>query len=203
VTYTVSVLAIILGYTWLIDPLVDVRGVWRQVPTVLVLAVCIAHNRKTHAWGFSPRAFLPALKWAAILTTPIALALWAIGHASGPAPVRPQPWLDFLYLVGWGLGQQFALQTVVLHESRNVTRRAAIALAVAIFAALHLPNLFLTTVTAIGGLAWCWIYARHPNIIPLAVSHAASTVVILMSFNPAVTGGLRTGWAFIEAAGRE
>ena len=71
-------------------------------------------------------------------------------------------------------------------------------LAAAIFATLHLPNPFLVIVTFTGGLAWCWIYSRHPNIAPLAVSHAAATVVILLSFAPAVTGGLRTGWQYFQ-----
>ena len=196
--YTVAILAIILGYTWVVDAFVDVRGIWRQAPTVLVLAVVVAHNVRSGDWGLAPRAFLPALKWAVLLTTPIALALWWVGHQMGPAPARAEPWLDFLYLVFWGGGQQLALQTVVLREAQRVAGRGAVPLAAGIFAALHLPNPFLTAVTGIGGLAWCWIYARAPNIIPLAISHAASTLVILMSFDPDITGGLRTGWAFLQ-----
>jgi membrane protease YdiL (CAAX protease family) len=198
VPFTICLLVIILGYTWVVDAFVDARGIWRQAPTILVLAGVIAHNIRTGEWGFSRRAFLPALVWTALLTTPIALALWFIGHAMGPAPPRVAPWLDFLYLIFWGGGQQWALQTVVLREAQRVSRRAAVPLAAGIFAALHLPNPFLTTVTAVGGLAWCWIYSRSPNIIPLALSHAASTLVILISFDPRITGGLRTGWAYLN-----
>ena len=184
---------------WVVDAVVDVRGLWRHIPALLVLAVVAAHNTRTGEWGFSRRAFGPALMWTVLLTTPIALALWWIGDNVGPPPPpRAQPWLDFLYLIFWGGAQQFALQTVVLREAQRVTARGAIVLAAVIFAALHLPNLFLTTVTAVGGLAWCWIYARHPNIIPLALSHAVSTMVILMSFHPRITGGLRTGWAYLN-----
>jgi membrane protease YdiL (CAAX protease family) len=200
VAYTGALMAVILGYTWVVDALVDVRGVWRQAPTVIVLAIVIVHNVKSGDWGFSRRAFLPALKWAALITSPIAFALWRIGHELGPAPQRPEPWLDFLYLIFWGGGQQLALQTVVLREAQVVAGRGGVPLAAIIFAALHLPNPFLTAVTGIGGLAWCWIYARAPNIIPLAISHAAATLVILMSFDPRVTGGLRTGWAYLAAA---
>jgi membrane protease YdiL (CAAX protease family) len=200
VPFTLCLLTIVLGYTWVVDALVDVRGLWRQLPTVLVLGVVIAHNMRTGEWGFSRTAFLPALKWTALVTPPIALALWVIGHAMGPSPQRREPWLDFLYLIVWGGGQQLALQTVVLREAQRAAGRGGVALAAGIFAALHLPNPFLTLVTAIGGLAWCWIYTRAPNIIPLAISHAASTLVILLSFDPAITGGLRTGWAFLEAS---
>ena len=198
VPYTLTIVAIILSYTWIVLPQVEVRGAWRVVPVVVVLAVSVAHNVKTGDWGFSRRAFLPALGWSIALTIPIAGALWVIGHGMAPAPRRDAPLVDFLYVIIWGGGQQLVLQTVVLHEARRVAPRAAVLLAAAIFAALHLPNPFLTLVTFTGGLAWCWIYSRYPNIIPLALSHAVATTVVLLSFNPSVTGGLRTGWRYFS-----
>ena len=194
--YTLVMVAIILGYTWVALPFADVRGPWRILPVALVLAVTIAHNRRTGDWGFSRRALLPAFVWSIVLTIPIVSAFWYIGHAMGPPPVRRAPVLDFLYVIIWGGAQQLVLQTVVLRETQRVAPRAAVPLAAAIFAALHAPNPFLMTVTFVGGLAWCWIYARAPNIIPLALSHATATTVVLLSFNPAVTGGLRTGWRY-------
>jgi membrane protease YdiL (CAAX protease family) len=116
----------------------------------------------------------------------------------GPAPIRRAPLLDFLYVIVWGGAQQFVLQTVILRESQAVAGRGAVLVAAGVFASLHLPNPFLLIVTFTGGLAWCGIYARHPNILPLAVSHAAATVVILLSFDPAVTAGLRTGWHYLR-----
>ncbi|MDO8678951.1 MAG: CPBP family glutamic-type intramembrane protease [Acidobacteriota bacterium] len=204
--YTLAIVAIILGYTWVADPLVDVPGPWVLLPVVVIIALCIAHNRKSRDWGFSSRGFLPALLWSIALTVPLVAALWFIGHAMGPAPIRRAPLLDFLYVMVWGGAQQFVLQTVVLRESRAVAGlsraksrgRGAVLLAAAVFASLHLPNPFLVIVTFVGGLAWCWIYSRAPNILPLAVSHAAATVAIQMSFNPAVTNALRTGWRYFQ-----
>lgn len=204
--YTLAIVALILGYMWVADPLVDVPGPWVALPVVIVIALCIAHNRKSRDWGFSSRAFMPALLWSIALTVPLVAALWFIGHAMGPAPVRRAPLLDFLYVLVWGGAQQFVLQTVLLRESQAVAGlsraksrgRGAVLLAAAIFATLHLPNPFLVIVTFTGGLAWCWIYSRHPNILPLALSHAAATVVILLSFDPRVTAGLRTGWHYLR-----
>lgn len=204
--YTLAIVAIILGYNWVADPLVNVPGPWVLLPVVVIIALCIAHNRKSRDWGFSSRAFVPALLWSMALTVPLVGALWFIGHAMGPAPIRREPLLDFLYVMVWGGAQQFVLQTVVLRESQAAVGssraksrgRAAVVLAAAVFASLHLPNPFLVIVTFTGGLAWCWIYSRHPNILPLALSHAAATVAILMSFDPVVTGGLRTGWHYFQ-----
>ena len=196
--YTAAIAAIILGYTWVAAPLVSVRGPWLVLPVVFVIALTIAHNRRTRDWGFNAKAFWPALLWSAILTAVFGGILWWAGRQFGPPPRRDAPLLDFLYVVVWGGAQQFVLQTVVLSEAKSVARRAAVPLAAAIFAAFHLPNPFLVIVTFAGGLIWCAIYARYPNIVPLALSHAAATVIILMSFNASVTNALRTGWRYFQ-----
>jgi len=196
--YTAAIAAIILGYTWVAAPLVTVRGPWLVLPVVLVIALTIAHNRRTRDWGFNAKAFWPALGLAAILTAVFSGILWWAGRQFGPPPHRDAPLLDFLYVVVWGGAQQFVLQTVVFREAQSAAGRAAVPLAAAIFAAFHLPNPFLVIVTFTGGLIWCAIYARYPNIVPLALSHAASTVIILMSFNASVTNALRTGWRYFQ-----
>lgn len=196
--YTMAIVAIILGYMWVADPLVDVPGPWVALPVVVIIALCVAHNRKSGDWGFSSRAFAPALLWSIALTVPLVAALGFIGQATGEAPARRAPLLDFLYVIVWGGAQQFVLQTVILREAQSVAGRGAVLLAAAVFAAVHLPNPFLVGVTLVGGVAWCWIYSRAPNILPLALSHAAATVVILLSFDPRITAGLRTGWRYLR-----
>ena len=47
--------------------------------------------------------------------------------------------------------------------------------------------------TGLGALAWCWIYDRYPNLLPLALSHALLTLAILYAFDDAITGRLRVG----------
>jgi len=196
--YSLAITAIILGYQWVAAPLVSVRGPWVAVPVVLIIGLCILHNRRTREWGFAARAFWPAFGWCVLLTLALGGALWTIGRSLGPAPRRDEPWLDFLYVIIWGGAQQFVLQTVLLREAQATAGRAAVLVAAALFAAFHLPNPFLVAVTFAGGLTWCWIYARHPNIVPLALSHAAATVIILIAFNPSVTGALRTGWRYFQ-----
>ncbi len=65
------------------------------------------------------------------------------------------------------------------------------------FASLHLPNPFLSAVTFAGALAWCWIYSRYPNILPLALSHAVLTAAILYAFDDRITGRLRIGAGYL------
>ena len=196
--YTIAIAAIILGYTWVAAPLVAVRGPWLVLPVVLVVTLCVLHNRRSQDWGFASRAFWPALGWSLALTVVFVALLVFLGGRLGPPPHRDAPLLDFLYVIIWGGSQQFVLQTVIRREAGAVFGRVAVLVAAAIFAAFHAPNPFLMTVTFIGGLVWCAIYSRHPNIVPLALSHAAATVAILTSFPPSVTGALRTGWRYFQ-----
>src|SRR5207249_10778209 len=111
---------------------------------------------------------------------------------------RADAWATFAALVPWALGQQFVLQTVLLPDAQALTSKpAGIVAAAVVFGALHLPNPFLAPLTAIGALGWCWIYHRHRNLLPLALSHALLTLVILAAFDDAVTGRLHVGAAYL------
>ena len=195
--FSVAILAVVLGYTWVIEPIAP--GWATPVPVVLVLALAIGHAIRSGDWGVKPAAFLPALRRSAALTGVAALAIYLAGSRLGTWHGRREAGMTLLLLIPWGLGQQFALQTVFLHEARvTVGRSAGIVLAAALFAALHLPNPFLSGMTFAGALAWCWIYDRHPNLLPLALSHALLTFAILCAFDEATTGHLRVGAAYLR-----
>jgi hypothetical protein len=134
-----------------------------------------------------------------MLTAAAAAVLGVAAALLGTWHDRRDPWTSLALLIPWGMGQQFALQTLLLRDSQTaVGRRAGIVLAAVLFAALHLPNPFLTAMTCAGALAWCWIYDRHPNVLPLALSHALLTLVILYAFDERITGHLRVGAAYLQ-----
>ena len=54
---------------------------------------------------------------------------------------------------------------------------------------------FLTTLLA--AFLWCFLYDRHPNWLPLALSHALSSLAILASLDPGLTGRLRVGYSYL------
>jgi membrane protease YdiL (CAAX protease family) len=194
-----AIVAIVLGYTWLLAP---IAPRWTaSAAGALVLALAMARALRTGEWGLRASALLPALWRAAAFTAAGALVLYLAGTRLGTWHDRGVSAGELAALFAWGLGQQFVLQTVILRE---VTLRVqpdatylACVVAALIFAALHLPNPFLTAVTFVGALAWCWIYSRYPNILPLALSHALLTVVILHAFDDGITGRLRIGAAYL------
>jgi membrane protease YdiL (CAAX protease family) len=194
--FTISIVLVVLGYTWVVEPIAP-RWV-RHVPTVLVLTLAVSRAMKSGEWGFTRSAFLPALRWAAALTAAAVLVMYLTGSALGTWHDRRDFLGNLAVLIPWGLGQQFALQTVLLREAQSViSRRKAIWLAALVFGVLHLPNPFLTPLTFLGALAWCWIYDRHPNVIPLGLSHAVATLAMLYAFDDSITGRLRVGRAYL------
>jgi membrane protease YdiL (CAAX protease family) len=131
-----------------------------------------------------------------LLTLPVLAMLWGIGNVWESAR-----WTGFWdrapYLFVWALGQQMALQTVIFEEARTLYGAGrGILFSALFFALLHLPNPFLTLVTFLAALLWSWIYSRHPNVLPLALSHAAGSLVVITALDRSITGGMRVGWAF-------
>jgi membrane protease YdiL (CAAX protease family) len=194
--FTVVIVGVVLAYTWVIDP---IAPEWVGIAAgTLVIGLAVGRALKTGEWGLQPRAFLPALGWSAVFSVAGALVMYAAGSQLGTLHDRPNAWGNFTVLVPWGLGQQFALQTVLLRESQaTVSKSAGIWLAALLFASLHLPNPFLSAATFIGALAWCRVYDRYPNLLPFALSHAILTLAILYAFDDRITGGLRVGAAYL------
>jgi len=194
VRFSLSILAVVLTFTWVVAPIAPQAA---PVAVAVVLALAIARAVRSGDWGVKRTAFLPALAWSAALTAAGVFAVYLAGSRLGTWRPRPDPWSNLLLLIPWGLGQQFALHTVFLREAQaTLSRTAGIWLAALLFAALHLPNPFLTVMTGLGALAWCWIYDRHPNLLPMAVSHALLTLAILYAFDDRVTHRLRVGAGF-------
>src|SRR5204863_6565572 len=136
---------------------------------MLVVGLAIWRALKTGEWGLKPAAFLPALGWSAAITGAGALAMYLAASRLGTWKERRDMWTTFALLIPWALGQQFALQTVLLRESQaSLSRSAGIWLAAALFASLHLLNAFLTAATRIGGVGWFRGCDGYSNLLPFA-----------------------------------
>lgn len=77
----------------------------------------------------------------------------------------------------WALLQQFLMGPMLaatvsrLAGDRPEYRALCAVLVALVFALLHYPNTALMLLTLLSGTAWAWLYLRHRNIIPLALSH--------------------------------
>jgi membrane protease YdiL (CAAX protease family) len=192
VPFTFAILGTILFYTWVLEP----RGVPVMVPAAVVVGATLVSAWRSREWGLSPKALLPATRSAAMFTVPAVFILLGAGFALGTLHDRRAFLENLAALVPWGVAQQWVLQTVVFREVRRLTPKISILIAALLFSLVHVPNVFLMAMTFIGALGWCAIYARHPNILPLGLSHAVATLAILYAFDDEITGRLRIGRAF-------
>lgn len=199
--FSLAIVAFVAAFTWVVQPLAG--RAWAPPVAAGVLALGVWHATRTGDWGWSTRALLPGLAASALFTAAMAAVLLVASEASGARPDRPVTSFDALapgaaWIVLWAGAQQWLLQTTFLREAESARTRRPPIVAAALFGALHLPNPFLTAVTAVSAVGWCAIYRRYPNVLPLALSHAAGTLVLEALFDASITGRLRVGYSYLQ-----
>jgi hypothetical protein len=136
-----------------------------------------------YALFLASRRILPGWHWLGavrnagwpLLAIPAALALVLVaGHALQWPPVG-----RILLYVGWALFQQWLLLAVVgALLARAVPRPWAGLLTALVFALLHTPNGLLMQLCFVAELGWAWWYFRRRALLPVAMAHAASAVLL-------------------------
>jgi hypothetical protein len=136
-----------------------------------------------YALFLNGRRLLPAWNWLGawraagwpLLAIPIAAGVVAFG---GHAPVWPPLGRALIY-VGWALFQQWLLLAVFgALLARVMPRAAAVLLTALAFALLHTPNGLLMQLCFVAELGWAWWYVHRRALLPVAVAHAASAVLL-------------------------
>jgi membrane protease YdiL (CAAX protease family) len=197
VPFTIAILTCIVAYVWSIAPFVPRSFV--VAPSIAVVILTAWHNLRHREWGFAWHGFVRGMGRMLAITIVGVLLILAAGAALRTLHDRRDFLGSLAPLVIWGASQQWVLQTVVLREAQRASsRRKGIVLAAMLFAAVHLPNPLLVSVTGAAGVIWCWLYDRQPNIIPLALSHGLGTLALLYAFDDTITGRLRIGAAYLQ-----
>jgi membrane protease YdiL (CAAX protease family) len=195
--FTTIIVSCVLIYVWAIEG--RFAPDWVLVPGILVVALTVWHDYVHGEWGFAWRHLGSGLWRALAITLAMSLVVLAIGAAIGTLHDRRDFLGSLAPLIVWGCAQQWVLQTVVLREAqRTFSRSSGILVAALLFGVVHLPNPLLTVATTLGGLVWCWLYDRYPNVIPLALSHALGTLALRYAFDDAITGRLRIGASYLR-----
>lgn len=195
--FTAAIMACVLGYVWIIEPNVSRSAV--IIPSAVVVILTAWHDLLHQEWGFSWSALLPGL-WRALAVTFVAvLLIVGAGAAIGTLHDRRDFLGSLAPLVLWGGAQQWVLQTVVFREAQRTSSRAkGSVIAAVLFGAVHLPNPLLAPLTGAAALIWCRLYDRHPNIVPLALSHGLGTLALRYAFDERIIGHLRIGAAYLR-----
>jgi hypothetical protein len=95
----------------------------------------------------------------------------------------------------WSFVQQFLLQGYFLFRFLRLIPRHDLAplAAAGIFAAAHLPNPILTSVTLVWGAVACFVFLRFRNVYPLMLAHAVLGITVAISMPGPVIHNMRVG----------
>ena len=194
-----------LAFVWVVRP---TGNDWLKIPFLcLIVLIPFAsnylHRDRLRDLGLRLDNLPASLREVGIVTCIGAVAVLSIGALAGVAPHFGRGTLNSLLLYpGWGLVQQYAMQSFTYRRLREGTRSpgTAAALTAVSFAAIHYPNLALAGVTLVGGYVWCRLFERQPNLFTLALSHGWLAVALRASWPALWLHNLRIGpdyWLWI------
>lgn len=147
--------------------------------------------------GFGPSAWVIA---AGMGLSATALSI-AVRIHTLREPITARGWvMAFGGYAVWSFAQQFLLQSYFFYRFRQLIanpKTAAVA-AAGIFAAAHLPNPILTPVTFLWGLCACFVFLRHRNIYPLAITHVMLGICIAVTIPGPVVHNMRVGLGYLR-----
>jgi membrane protease YdiL (CAAX protease family) len=139
---------------------------------------------------------------AALLAAAAAVALASALHTLR-LPASPVLFLEKYWAYAlWAFAQQFLLQCFFLSRLLRLlpSAKSAALAAAAVFAAAHLPNPILTSVTLVWGFAACLLFLRYRNLYPLAAAHAILGISIAMTVPGPVDHNMRVGLGYLTYA---
>lgn len=167
---------------------------WQVVAIACAIVFVLSLRTRAWQWRGSPRAWLLALAVPAG-----ALAIGLLGHHDGVPTREFGSWLFERYLV-WALLQQYVLCVVCTERWLIVTGNSMLAVyfGALSFGVLHWPNAHLMLATFAGGLCWCSLYLRERALLPLAVSHTLSALVLLALLPPELLLNADVGVRFFQ-----
>lgn len=125
-------------------------------------------------------------------------AAFALVHFFGHAPQWPPAGRMAIYLA-WALFQQWLVLAVVgALLARALPRPAAVLLTALAFALLHTPNGWLMQLCFVAELGWAWWYFHRRALLPVAIAHAASAVVLQAGLAGGLLRSLEVSARFLQ-----
>ena len=168
---------------------------------ILIIYSHVLRGENARDLGFRLDNFFRALKLLLLPMIVIAGISLLIGWLSGSRPDFFRWHAERLILFqlalgfGWGFLQQYVLQSFMNRRAQVIWGRgtASVLVTALIFSVLHFPNRWLMVITFVGGLVWAFVYQRQPNLVALALSHAAMTWALVSTLPPSALNHLRIG----------
>ena len=199
----VSVTLSFLIMEWVVVPFAGDNRLVAAVPLGLAfILIFLSHRARRETArdiGFRTDNFFRAARLLTIPTVVAALVVLVIAwRLKNPRLDNREFWSWALWLVMWGLMQQYVLQGFVNRRAQIIWGRGwpSVILVASVFALLHLPNPLLTLATFAGGVVWAAVYQREPNLLALGLSHSLMSLVLAVALPTDTLNNLRVGFKY-------
>lgn len=110
------------------------------------------------------------------------------------------PATSFPIYLSWSLIQQFILLDFFLIRTLRITRGqpSAVLLAGALFAAAHVSNPLLVSLTFLWGATSCVLFLRSRDLYNLGIAHAVLGIAIAITVLNAIHHQMRVGRSYLQ-----
>jgi len=172
-------------------------GVWMALLACVLLSH-VMHRDTLGRLGLSLRGLRANAEFVLPVMAALYVALALFGFARHALvlllPVRQSLPMFASYFV-WAAVQQYLAQSYFHNRLMSVigNRGLSSALVAVMFGGAHIPNPILMVATTAMEFIFSWAFARHRNIWPLALAHAAGGFLIAAISPPSLMHNMRVG----------
>ncbi|MET0656901.1 MAG: CPBP family intramembrane glutamic endopeptidase [Steroidobacteraceae bacterium] len=198
-----AVVVIIVAFLWFGRRLFS--GALVAFASVVLLITASSHRRAGEGArdiGFRWDTAAAAAAWfAPVGVVGVAIAL-VVGMHFGSLRFSGsvQTARSLVQFIASGVLQQYLLLGFFYRRCIEIMKSALAAVIVTaiVFAALHIPNVFLVAVTVSAGLISCAVYRRAPNLFVAGLAHGILVYVLYFALPPGITGNMRVGIEYLQ-----
>jgi membrane protease YdiL (CAAX protease family) len=167
---------------------------------VVTLGIVLARRPSLEDLGMSGRGLVASL-W--ILPAAVVLVVVSLLVAKHIGTLHPLYKGDFKHIAGyvlWTLYQQFLLNDLFMPRLTRLlaSENAAVSLAAVLFAAAHLPNVWLAVVTLLWGAIACLLFRRYRNLYALGLAQGVLGICFAVCVPDSLSHHLRVGLGYLR-----
>lgn len=183
------------------SPRLAIRNRWALAAAIVIVIFLLVDRPSIRRMGLGLPSTLGASVVLAISFVLAVVMIFFVESIGGQ--IAPMPTWTTLYRSGgyviWALLQELLLQSFFFTRCEDLFGSpAAVWVAATLFAAAHLPNLILMTLTLVGGLFFCAMFRRIRSIYPIGIVHALLGLTVAITMPDSLLHHMRAGIGFLQ-----